>query len=276
MVISSWKNHSIYMKLPKLLPLLLFWFGVPAGQAAEPCCQLTAKILNVGVVNFEPFVIQQSKNGIHIEIIQAIFDRLPGYQARYIYLANHRLTAAIHSGQLDVASNITPSSMLNAHLSQGLFYYQDVAVSLKASGIKIERVDDLSRGRIAAYQGARQLLGEKFRRVVSLNPDYHEYHLALSTTALLVRQRVDVRVGDVSIFYYDLNRPTNRNLDVGDYNISYLWPNVVTHLAFKDEFLRDRVELIISDLKRQGVIDKIYLKYRKPLGLAGLPRASSE
>jgi|GEM_PF-681144 len=264
------------MKFTKLLPLLLFWFNVDAGQADEPCCHLIPKILNVGVVNFEPFVIQQTKSGIHLEIIQAIFDQLPEYQPRYIYLANHRLTAAIHSGQLDVASNIAPSSVLNAYLSQGLFYYQDVAVSLKASEIKIETVDDLARGRIAAYQGARQLLGGEFRRVVALNPDYREYHLALSTTALLLRQRVDVRIGDVSVFYYDLNRPANRNIDVGGYDIRYFWPNVVTHLAFKDELLRDRVELIINDLKRQGIIDKIYHKYRKPLGLAAGLRDSAE
>lgn len=239
------------------------------ASAALWCTDAKAELLKVGVVNFEPYANRQSESGVHVDIIKAIFQHLPSYELKFVYLANHRLEASIVNGQLDVASNIFSSLTLlddsqGPYLSQPLFQFKDAAISFKESSLKIDQISDLKGRRIAAYQGATETLGQAYRDTVLANDGYAEFYLALSTTALLLKKRVDVRIGDVNVFYHDLALlEGNGRRRVEDFDVKFLWPDIYTHMAFGRRDLRDKVNVIIERLNMTGEIERIHERYRE-------------
>ncbi len=227
---------------------------------------LAKQELRIGVGNFPPFFIEKEEKGLFLEITREIFKHLPEYNVKYIFMSNNRLLHEINRGKIiDVACNIFPGSEVDAHLSEAIFRFTDVAVTKKVSQVNIEKIDDLKNYSIAAYQGAKDLLGEEFIKMTLKNNNYNEYSHPKDTTYLMVAGKKDVRIGDIHIFWHDLQSKYYQNemlMKKSDFNIHRLWPDVYSHMAFKDARLRDAVNKVITQLKQDGSIDKIYAQYQ--------------
>jgi len=224
------------------------------------------KIVKIGVGNFPPFFIEKEKNGIFIEIIDEIFKQLPEYKVQYIFMSNNRILHEINHGEsIDVACNIFPNSKLNAYLSEPVFRFRDVAVSMKSANLEVNNISDLLGKSIAAYQGATELLGSEFKKMANANSQYSEHAHPKDTTHLMLSGKKDIRIGDINIFWYDLNNKfykKNMNVEHANFSIHDLWPYVYSHMAFKDLHLRDTVDKVIKDLKLKGAIQEIYSKHK--------------
>jgi len=222
--------------------------------------------LRIGVGNFPPFFVEAEKNGIFIEITDAIFSHFPKYRVKYVFMSNHRLLHEINTGGIiDVACNIFPASKLDAFLSEPVFRYRDVAITRKDDNLTIESVGDLQGKSIAAYQGAKELLGTAFKDVAENNQGYSEHAHPSETTNLLISGNKDVRVGDINIFWHDLKSKHHKNeekTNVNNYQVHYLWEDIYSHMAFRDQALRDAVNEVIIELHENGTFDQIYKKYR--------------
>lgn len=222
------------------------------------------RVLNIGVGNFPPFFIEDGKKGIFIDIIDEIFKQLPEYKVRYIFMSNHRVLHEINYGKsIDVACNIFPESKVNAFLSVPLFRYRDVAITRKSANIDLNSIADLQSKSIAAYQGSTELLGDSYKKMASSNTRYNEYAHPNKTTHLMLSGAKQVRIGDINIFWYDLkNKYYDQNIDQNEFEVHYLWPDVYSHMAFKDEELKFKVNNIIEELTESGTIEAIYTKYK--------------
>jgi len=222
--------------------------------------------IKIGVGNFPPFFVEEEQQGLFIEITEEIFKQLPDYSVKFIYMSNHRLLHEINSGKrIDVACNIFSDSKVDAFLSSPIFRFTDVAVSKNSAKLELNKVEDLKGVSIAAYQGAKELLGADFKKMALDNPYYSEHSQPKDTTYMMVAGQKDVRVGDINIFLHDLTSKRYKNeaqIDVKNFTIHRLWPDVYSHMAFKDEALRDSVDEIIKELTADGTIEEIYLKYR--------------
>jgi len=227
---------------------------------------MAKQVLRIGVGNFPPFFIEKENKGIFIEITNEIFKQLPEYSVQYIFMSNSRLLHEINSGKrLDAACNIFSNSEVNAYLSEPIFRYRDVAISKKSSQLVVNKISDLQGKSIAAYQGAKELLGSEFKKMANKNPKYSEYPHPRDTTYLMLSDSKNVRVGDINIFWHDLNNKhykEDAKIDVSNFNIHSLWPDVYSHIAFKEKALKDSVNKVITELKRNGKIDEIYAKHR--------------
>jgi len=227
---------------------------------------LTGKELLIGVGLFEPFFIEKNESGIFLDLTKEVFKLLPEYEVKFIFMSNKRLLKEINAGRVDAACNIFKASEVKAHLSNPFFKFIDVAVTLKKKKFKIETVSDLAGKSIAAYQGATDLLGDEFRKMALANSKYHENSEQYVSTNLLLKGRVDVRIGDVFIFLYDIKRPYNwGKVTAEDFTIHYLWPEVYSHFAFKDEKIRDKVNLAIKEIIKNGTYEAVYKKYERYL-----------
>ena len=230
-----------------------------------PCVIQAKQLLTIGVGNFPPFFIKQNESGLFLDITKAIFHNLPEYQIRFVFMSNDRLLHEINSGKrIDVACNIIKNSAVKAHLSTPVFRYSDVAISKKSKNLILNSTSDLNGLSIAAYQGASDLLGEEFKKMALSNPSYAEHPHPKETTHLLLSDLKDVRIGDIHIFYHDLKHPfykDSEHTDIDNYNIHYLWPNVYSHMAFKDKTLRDAVNDEIQKLTQNGTLANIYQRY---------------
>lgn len=226
---------------------------------------IAKEVITIGVGNFPPFFIEKDNKGLFVELINQIFSELPQYDVKFLYMSNHRLLHEINSGKLiDVAANIFAESDVDAHLSVPIFRYTDVAVSRANKKLAINVISDLQGKSIAAYQGAKELLGSDFKQMAESNAQYSEHSHPKDTTYLMVTGSKDIRVGDINIFWYDLQNKfydQKNNIEANQFTIHRLWPDVYSHLAFKNEDLRNDVDQVIKKLKNNGAIDNIYNKY---------------
>jgi len=225
--------------------------------------------LKIGVGNFSLFLGDENKQGLFLEITEEIFKQLPRYNVKFIYMSNYRLLHEINSGKrIDVACNIFSNSQVEGFLSAPIFRYTDVAVSKNSTELKINKVSDLKSFSVAAYQGAKDLLGDDFKEMALANSKYSEHSKPDETTYLMVAGQKDIRIGDIHIFLHDLadKRYINEDkIEAKDFTIHRLWPDVYSHMAFKDEMLRNSVNDVIKELTTDGTIEAIYLKHREPL-----------
>jgi len=247
--------------MTKMLAHFLLFFALVFSS------NLIAKqVLRIGVGNFPPFFVEEENKGIFIEITNEIFKQLPEYTIQYIFMSNSRLMHEIDSGnRIDAACNIFPESKVNAYLSVPIFRYTDVAISKKSSKLVINKISDLKGKSIAAYQGAKELLGSEFKEMALKNPNYSEHPHPKDTTYLMLSDRKSLRVGDINIFWHDLSEKhykEDEKIDVSDFKIHSLWPDVYSHIAFKDPALKDSVNIVIEKLKANGIIQEIYTKHQ--------------
>ena len=230
-----------------------------------PSTTQAKQLLTIGVGNFPPFFIEKDESGLFIDITKAIFSNLPEYKVSFIFMSNSRLLHEINSGnRIDVACNIMKNSAVSAYLSEPIFRYTDVAISKKSMNITLNSDADLQELSIAAYQGAIDLLGNNFKNMALSNPNYSEHPHPKETTNLLISDLKEVRIGDIHIFYHDLKHKfyeDSENSNIENYDLHYLWPDVYSHMAFKDEVLRDAVNIEIQKLTQDGTLAKIYQQY---------------
>jgi ABC-type amino acid transport substrate-binding protein len=222
--------------------------------------------LKIGIGNFAPFLQEKNHQGLFLELTEEIFKQLPSYNVQFIYMSNNRLLHEINSGQrIDVACNIFSNSSAKAFLSSPVFRYTDVAVSKSSAKLKVNRISDLQGYSIAAYQGAKEMLGDDFKVMALANPNYSEYSKPEETTYMMVAGEKDIRIGDIHIFLHDLADKryiSEEKIAAKDFTIHRLWPDVYSHMAFKDEMLRDSVNNVIKELTADGTIEAIYRKHR--------------
>jgi ABC-type amino acid transport substrate-binding protein len=222
--------------------------------------------LKIGIGNFAPFLQEKNHQGLFLELTEEIFKQLPSYNVQFIYMSNNRLLHEINSGQrIDVACNIFSNSSAKAFLSSPVFRYTDVAVSKSSAKLKVNRISDLQGYSIAAYQGAKEMLGDDFKAMALANPNYSEYSKPEETTYVMVAGEKDIRIGDIHIFLHDLADKryiSEEKIAAKDFTIHRLWPDVYSHMAFKDEMLRDSVNNVIKELTADGTIEAIYRKHR--------------
>ena len=222
--------------------------------------------LKVGVGNFPPFFIEKEQSGLFIEITQALFNELPEYDISFVFMSNNRLHHEINTGKMiDVACNIFADSDVNAFLSAPIFRYSDVAVSRKSEHLTINKISDLQGKSITAYQGAMNLLGADYKAMAVANDKYSEHPRPSYSSYLLIAGQKEVRIGDINIFWYDLAnkyQKIDEQISTQDYTVHHLWPNVYSHIAFKDKTIRDAVNIAITKLTNNGTIQKIYANYK--------------
>lgn len=252
-----WVTMFRVSRLCGLLLLLMFFSSVSMAK----------KELNIGIGNFPPFFIEKDQQGLFLEVTEEIFNHFPEFSVQFIYMSNHRLVHEINLGnRIDVACNIFSNSSVNGFLSAPIYRYRDVAISKNEAKLTINQVDDLQGLSIAAYQGAQELLGKEFKDMTLNNLNYSEHSQPKETTYLMITGQKDIRIGDINTFLYDLadnNYKKKANVSVADFTIHKLWPDMYSHMAFKDEALRNAVNKVIKKLTNDGTIDAIYLKYNQ-------------
>jgi len=226
----------------------------------------SGKELTIGVGLPEPFFIEKDESGVFLDIIKEIFRLMPEYEPKFFFMTNKRLVRDINKGWIDAAANVFENSDVKACLSEPVFRYSDVAVTLRKKNFVINKISDLQDKRIATYQGARNILGHEFAEMAKSNPGYQEFPESFVTTNLLVKDRTDVRVGDIFIFLYDINRPLHKGKVSSDqFTLHRLFPDVYTHMAFRDEKICEKFNRALGEIKANGAFEAVYEKYKRYL-----------
>ena len=172
-----------------------------------------AEELSVGFGTHKPpYVFERENKGLEFDIVVAAA-RAAGFTVKPYYSPMERLHRSFLLGEIDAMTTTNPQGGIAPYYSKPYIHYQNVAMSLAARGYTIERISDLRRHSVRAFQRARFLLGDDFRQMAESNPRYHEEAQQVARNRLLYSGRVDVVIGDRRILHY-FNREVYTQVDV--------------------------------------------------------------
>lgn len=220
-----------------------------------------AEELSVGFGTHKPpYVFERENKGLEFDIVVAAA-RAAGFTVKPYYSPMERLHRSFLLGEIDAMTTTNPQGGIAPYYSKPYIHYQNVAMSLAARGYSIERISDLRRHSVRAFQRARFLLGDDFRQMAESNPRYHEEAQQVARNRLLYSGRVDVVIGDRRILHY-FNREVYAQVDVGQPVVEFLlFPATPYHLGLHDESVRDRFDQGLAEIRASGEYAEIERRY---------------
>lgn len=229
----------------------LFWLSLLA--VAEP--------LRLGFGTHKPpYVFEGEARGLEYEIVVQAAQQA-GFAVRVQYAPMERLHLMLRRGELDAIATTNERSGVTAFYSEPYILYRNVALALRARHYRIERIADLGRYSVSAFQRARFLLGSEFQRMAEANPRYREEAQQIARNRLLYSGRVDVVVADMRILRY-LNREVYDQVDVGQPLAEYpLFPPTPYQVGFRQQDQRDRFDRGLAAIRASGEYRAIERKY---------------
>ena len=180
-----------------------------------------------------PYIIEELQSGFEIELITHVLTQM-NIRPSFLYVPLGRsvdlLDKDVGQALLTVNKNIVSN---DEHRTEPYVVYQNVAISLKDSKIKISDISELTEYRVAAFQMANRYLGKKYGRTVKRSKHYLEVPNQFRQVKLFLEKRVEVVVMDINIFNYYLEKVEGPNAKT-EVDIHYIFPRNPYSLAFKD------------------------------------------
>lgn len=126
-----------------------------------------AKDLTIALGNFEPLFSEQGKPALSKNLIDSVYTYLPHRKISYRYMfSNARLVRELNVHTIDGAANIFTQKEIQGCITQPVFAYSDVAISLKSKYYTINSISDLNEKSVVSYQRAILLLGSEYKQAV--------------------------------------------------------------------------------------------------------------
>jgi ABC-type amino acid transport substrate-binding protein len=226
-----------------------------------------AEELQIALGNFKPLFSAQNSPALFKDLIDGVYAYLPQYNVNYHYMvSNSRLTLVLNENLVDGAANIFSKTEIKGCITQPIFGYSDVAVTLKSAQHNIQSINDLSSLSLVSYQGAKTLLGEKYSQVVRKIQYYQEIANPTEQAKLLNEGMVDVSIGDKYIFLDSLNDWSKGEYNVNKYQFHHIFPPVYSSMGFNKQKHCDDFDLALNKFKSSGDYDNVYKKHLERLG----------
>ncbi|SNR96370.1 MULTISPECIES: ABC transporter substrate-binding protein [unclassified Azospirillum] len=184
----------------RLLALMIFL--ALSGLAATA----QGEAVRFGLREAAPMVLLQPDGrlaGLEYEIIQAVMQAAGMELVPYLG-SNARLAVAADGKAVEAFAPVVGQPPQGVTLTDSYLTYQNVAMSLRERRIKLERMADLGRYRVLAFQRATQTLGPEFAAAVAGCPFYREEPKQALQAAGLLYERYDVLIADARILRHHL------------------------------------------------------------------------
>lgn len=192
------------------------------GVAMKVCWGLSLLLLSLTVsaqtlrlgfgTDKPPYVFENEGRGLEYDIVMEAA-RQAGFEVQVEYAPMERLHLRLRRSEIDAIATTNELSGVAAFYSDPYIQYQNVAVALRSRQLDIQRISDLQRYSVSAFQRARFLLGREFQAMAQNNPRYREEAYQIARNRLLYSGRVDVVVSELRILRY-FNREVYTQVDV--------------------------------------------------------------
>ncbi|MDN3579076.1 transporter substrate-binding domain-containing protein [Chitinimonas viridis] len=208
-----------------------------------------------------PFVYEEAGiwRGFELDIMRTAMREL-GYEVDNHHLPNARLYIALSDASFAAAVAVQPEpGDKNCYSKQSISEYVNVAISKSSRHITLNRVHDLSKYSVAAWQKAHRNLGREFEALYGPNAEgpHLEHYTELGDQTAQVRQfwlnRFDVLLIDKTIFAWYRQQlrsslPTSESVDIHP-----IFPGRASYyVVFRDCRLRDRFDQVLARMKSNG------------------------
>lgn len=249
------EEHPEGIKARSVFLSLLFGLLLSGGSAL-------ARDVKIIFSQYTPPYVFEDGTGIVVDIVRSALEPA-GYRLQPVYVPIGRGFELFAGKRVDGTAIIREDSGLQANYSNVFMQYHNKAFTLKASGLKLRRFEDLRGKNVIAFQNAHKYLGAEFGRAVAGEPGYKEMANQETQTLMLLLGRIDVAVMDESIFRFYREKliaqgKAGRGVEIQAYE---LFPPTPYRTAFVDPEVRDAFDRGLADLRRDGRYDAIYRRY---------------
>ncbi|WMN62189.1 transporter substrate-binding domain-containing protein (plasmid) [Pseudoalteromonas xiamenensis] len=239
------------MKQLFVLCILLLGFQVNASGYNSDVSIKSTQLVIAASGFVPPYVIQQSDSGYQLELIKASLRTQGIENIEFVYMSNKRAEQALKSGMVDVAVNLPNTFGGKVFASDTLLSYQNVAISLKENGYRIETAQDLKGFGVVAFQNASAFLGNEYRLATKQLRSYEEIVNQFAQVELLMKGWADVIVMERRIFEYYLAKYAKKH-PTKDVVFHPLFNPAPRPIYFLSESMRDVFNLGLNEIKITG------------------------
>ncbi len=206
-----------------------------------------------------PYIFEEDASGLECDIVRESFKAV-GIDFRPSFVPLNRGEALFKSGRVNGVINKLEHS-IEGFPSDSYIDYYNVVASLKNRKLKIETIDDLADLSVAGFQTAKNVLGDKFKSVMTKNTKYTEVAEQLTQVEQLLRKRVDAIVGDILIIkYYQRNLKEDAGLNA-EIAIHDLFPSTAYRIMFKTAEMRDSFNKGLKIIRKKKIYSGIIKRY---------------
>jgi ABC-type amino acid transport substrate-binding protein len=229
--------------------------------------RVEAEELQIALGNFEPLFSTKNSPALFRDLIDGVYAHLPQYSINYHYMvSNSQLMLVLNDNLVDGAANIFSKKEIKGCITQPIFGYSDVAVTLKSAEHNIQSINDLSQLSVVSYQGAKVLLGKNYWKIATKIQYYQEIANPTEQAKLLNEGMVDVSIGDKYIFLDSLKNWSHSKLDSNIYQFHHIFPPVYSAMGFNKQKHCDDFDAALNKFKASGGYDTVYKKHLQRLG----------
>ena len=241
----QWKNN--------ILAAVLLGFAGVSNQAL-------AATFEVGFYDYPPMMIEANKSGVYQDIFSAL-SKLMGDEFNIRYYPYPRIGLLFNNGQLDIEPGVYPG-WVQGQAIPGVFSIAfgkvvDVLVFQSGKRFAVKSPADLAGKAVGlvrgyAYPDLRDLIESgQIERRNGLNEQ--------QLLTMLAASRFDQVIVNKAVAQYNIQKvPEYRHFEVGDVMNAY---DVSMRVSPEQAVWLPKLNAAILELKKTGVIDKIYAKY---------------
>ncbi|MFY8298077.1 substrate-binding periplasmic protein [Pseudoalteromonas sp. SS15] len=165
-------------------------------------CSLAKPFNVVTGIDRPPYSLQGAKTGFEIELLSAVLDKVVN-KHEFVIAPYGRSIKILDVRNIDAMTTASVALYRESgKLSMPYIQYQNVAVTLKSTDLKLGSINDLERFSIATFLNAKTILGDTFNQAVSKSSQYTELSDQSLQLHMLRKNKVQVLVMDINIFNY--------------------------------------------------------------------------
>ncbi len=222
--------------------------------------------LMIGLGSFEPHFVKKGDTGLFTDLIKEIFALLPQYQLKFRHgMSVRRLVKELNNGRIDAAANVFGAD-IKGYMSEPIFRFTDVAVTLKSRNFVIREISDLKGKSLITYEGAKIVLGQKFGKTAETCSAYAEVPEPITQAKTLAKGRYEVSVGDIYAFLHSLRVWSGGKYKPDQFEFHHILPDIYTQMGFKNKKVCDDFNRALKEIKKNGKYDALYEKYLRDMG----------
>ncbi len=255
--------------MPLLISIIasLFWL-VPISHtmAGDEGLQQSKTLPNKNKIsiairpNVQPFVAEEGRSGLEIDIVRAVFDRTQ-YAPNFVQLPRVRMLQTFNADGVDgtLTSNIALEG--KGCITDWYIRHQNVGVTLADRMINVRDLNDVSDLSIVTFDGATRYLGPKFAEQAKKSPRYIESSDQAIHVSLLYFGYFDMAIGDEWILKLAQVNKKNKTGSFQPLTIHRILPTTYYGARFHDDAVCTAFNEGLAEIRSDGTYDLIVANY---------------
>lgn len=207
-----------------------------------------------------PFIIEENGRGLQLDLIREAFLSV-NHQVSFAHAPLGRNVSVLNPLNFDGIATLPQGYRHpDIFLSKPYVRYENVAITLTDSQLKIDSFKELTNLDVVAFQNAKKFLGDSYHESIALSTRYREIAAQNQQIDMLFSHRTDVIILDISIFQHFLKTHVG-----GKYNqaftVHHIFKPFEYSAGFSSKQYRDLFNQGIAKIKEQGVYQLVLDKY---------------